>query len=158
MVDAEQMIYENQLDQGLQVLDGLLYDEPGYGSLHNHIGWAHMYYTSNTTKAELHLKLAIRFDEAFAPAYLHLGVLYNRLGRYSEAIACLQTGMTKPNSNRYALMLNMAQAHELRNELGKAIRTYKEAMLTSVASHEIENLMEGVKRCRRKRVALFFSI
>jgi len=33
MKDAEILIYENQIDAGLKVLDGLLYEEPGYGSL-----------------------------------------------------------------------------------------------------------------------------
>jgi tetratricopeptide (TPR) repeat protein len=92
MTTAEQLIYDDQVEQGMKVLDNLLYEEPGYGSLHNHIGWACMYYTHDNVKAELHLKLAIRFDEAYAPPYLHLGILYNRLGRYSEAIECMRVG------------------------------------------------------------------
>ena len=146
MATAEQLIYDNQVEQGLKVLDNLLYEEPGYGSLHNHIGWAYMYYTPDAAKAELHLKLSIRFDAAFAPAYLHLGVLYNRLG------------LTKPNANKYALMSNIAQAYELRGALGAAIKAYKEAMVTSVAEHEVSYLMEGVKRCRRKRMAMLFTL
>lgn len=157
MATAEQLIYDNQVEQGLKVLDTLLYEEPGYGSLHNHIGWAYMYYTPDAAKAELHLKLSIRFDAAFAPAYLHLGVLYNRLGRYSEAIDCLRVGLTKPNANKYALMSNIAQAYELRGELGAAIKAYKEALVTSVAEFEVSQLMEGVKRCRRKRMAMLFT-
>jgi len=157
MATAEQLIYDNQVEQGLKVLDNLLYEEPGYGSLHNHIGWAYLYYTPDHAKAELHLKLAIRFDEAYAPAYLHLGVLYNRLGRYSEAIDCLRVGLTKPNANKYALMANIAQAYELRGDLRMAIKTYKEALVTSVAEYEVSQLMEGVKRCRRKRMAMLFA-
>jgi tetratricopeptide (TPR) repeat protein len=156
MTTAEQLIYDNQVEQGLQVLDNLLYEEPGYGSLHNHIGWAYMYYTQDHTKAELHLKLAIRFDE-YAPAYLHLGTLYNRLGRYSEAIECMKVGVTKPNANKYVLMLNIAQAYELRGDLRAAIKAYKEAMVTSVAGHEVNQLIECVKRCRRKRMAMLFT-
>lgn len=157
MAAAEQLIYDNQVEQGLKVLDTLLYEEPGYASLHNHIGWAYMYYTPETAKAELHLKLSIKFDAAYAPAYLHLGVLYNRLGRYSEAIDCLRAGLTKPNTNKYALMSTMAQAYELRGDLRAAIKAYKEAMVTAVAEHEVNYLMEGVKRCRRKRMALLFT-
>jgi len=157
MAAAEQLIYDNQVEQGLKVLDNLLYEEPGYGSLHNHIGWAYMYYTPEAAKAELHLKLSIKFDADYASAYLHLGVLYNRLGRYAEAIDCLRVGLTKPNANKYALMSNIAQAYELRGALGTAIKAYKEAMLTSVAEYEVSHLMEGVKRCRRKRMAMLFT-
>lgn len=157
MAMAEQLIYDNQVEQGLKVLDTLLYEEPGNASMHNHIGWAYMYYTPDTAKAELHLKLSIKFDAAYAPAYLHLGVLYNRLGRYGEAIECMRIGMTKPNANKYVLMSTIAQAYELRGDLRAAIKAYKEAMVTSVAEHEVSYLLEGVKRCRRKRMALLFT-
>src|SRR6187549_2283430 len=76
MTEAEQLIYDNKIDQGLHMLTDLLYDEPGYGRLHNYIGWANLYYTQNVTQAELHFKMAIRFDETFAPPYLHMGTLY----------------------------------------------------------------------------------
>jgi len=62
MADAERLIYSNQVEDGLLMLTDLLYDEPGYGSLHNHIGWAYMYYTADVEKAERHLKLAIYLD------------------------------------------------------------------------------------------------
>jgi hypothetical protein len=54
-------------------------------------------------------------------------------------------------------MSNIAQAYELRGDLGTAIKAYKEGMLTSVAEHEVSYLMEGVKRCRRKRMAMLFT-
>ena len=158
MVDAEQMIYNNQVDEGLRVLNNLLYDEPGYGSLHNHIGWAYMYYTSDAARAELHLKMAIKFDVEFAPPYLHLGSLYNRLGRYAEAIEWLQKGLTKKQANRVAILQSMAYAYELRCEYRQAIKAYKEAAMASVVDVEINNLMSGIKRCRRKRLAFFFTL
>ena len=82
MADAEQLIYNNRVGEGLELLNALLYDEPGYGSLHNHIGWAYLYYTTDLAQAELHLKMALTFDTAFAPPYLHLGTLYLRSGKY----------------------------------------------------------------------------
>lgn len=71
MADAERLIVNNQIEDGLVLLNNLLYDEPGYGSLHNHIGWAYMYYTTEVAKAERHLKLAIHFDAEFTAPYLH---------------------------------------------------------------------------------------
>ena len=157
MADAERLIYENKVDEGLVLLNNLLYDEPGYGSLHNHLGWAYMYYTADVAKAELHLKMAMNFDLEFAPPYLHLGVLYMRNGRYSEAVTILEAGLTKPNANRVVLLENIGQAYELRCEYSKAIKTYKEAAKSSVVGFEVNNLMEGIKRCRKKRVAFFFT-
>ena len=158
MADAERLIYENKVEDGLVLLNNLLYDEPGYGSLHNHLGWAYMYYTADVAKAELHFRMAMNFDLEFAPPYLHLGTLYMRSGKHSEAISILEAGLTKPNANRVVLLENIAHAYELRCEYSKAIKAYKEAIRASVVSFEINNLMEGIKRCRKKRLAFFFTI
>lgn len=155
--DAEQMFYNNQIEEGLAVLNNLLYDEPGYGNLHNHLGWAYLYYTADTKRAELHLKLAIRFNEAFAPPYQHLGALYTKAGNYTEALACLEKGVTKNQANKVAMLQNIAHVYELQAKWAEAIKVYKKAMLASVVDQEINNLKAGIKRCRRKRVTLLFS-
>jgi len=157
MADAERLIYENRVEEGLGLLNNLLYDEPGYGSLHNHLGWAYMYYTADIAKAELHLKMAMAFDSDLAPPYLHLGALYMRNAKYGDALAILEAGLIKPNANRVVLLENIAHAYELRCEYGKAIKAYKDAAKASVVSGEINNLMEGIKRCRKKRVAFFIT-
>lgn len=156
MAEAERLIYNNQIDEGLTVLNNLLYDEPGYGRLHNHIGWAYMYYTDNVTNAEMHLKMAIRFDAGFAAPYLHIGNLCVRTGRYTEALDYLEIGLTKANANKVALLESIGNAYEMKCEYSKAIKAYRKATLASMAGFEMNNLMEGIKRCRKKRLAFFF--
>ena len=158
MADAERLILDNKVNEGLALLNNLLYDEPGYGSLHNHLGWAYLYHAHNIGKAELHLKAAITFDADFAPAYLHLGTLYLRSGKYTKALATLATGATKTDANQVAFFECMGQAYELRCEYSKAIKAYKEAAKASVMSFEMNTLMEGIKRCRKKRVTFFFTL
>ena len=157
MADAERLIYESKVDEGLALLNNLLYDEPGYASLHNHLGWAYLYYTADIVRAETHFKAAMKFDLEFAPPYLHLGVLYMRNGKYEDALTFLESGLKKPNANRIALLENIAQAYELRAEYGQAIKAYKEAAKSSVVSFEVNNLMDGIKRCRKKRLTMFFT-
>lgn len=157
MANAERMIYENQVDEGLRTLNGLLYEEPGYSNLHNYLGWAYMYYTQDSERAELHLKMAIRFASEYAPPYLHMGSLLNRSGRYAEAIAYFQQGLTKPNANRVALFEGMAFAYEMKSEYSDAVRIYKEAARSTAAQYEVDRIMQSIKRCRRKRLALFFT-
>jgi len=156
MANAERLIGNNQIEEGLVLLNNLLYDEPGYGSLHNHIGWAYLYYTTEAAKAEQHLKLAIHFDAEFTAPYLHLGNLYIRMGRYTEALENLEKGLTKQNANRVAFLESIGHVYELKREYTKAIRTYKEA-LASTVGFEIANLTEGIKRCRKKRWVMMFN-
>ena len=158
MTEAEGLISNNQVDEGLSLLQNLLYDEPGYGRLHNHIGWAYMYYTSNTENAALHLRMAIQFDSDYAAPYLHIGNLCVRTGQYTKALEYLETGLTKSNANRVAFLESMGNAYEMKGEYSKAIKSYKAAVMASMAGFEVNNLMEGIKRCRKKRLSFFFTI
>jgi predicted Zn-dependent protease len=155
--EAEGLIYDNKVNEGLQVLNDLLYDEPGYGYLHNYLGWAYMYYTADVAKAELHLKFAIRFDGEYSAPYIHLGNLYIRANRLAEAIEYLERGVQKPNASRATFWESIGQAYELKGEFTKAIKAYREATLASVAAHEITNFTESVKRCRKKKYATMFG-
>ena len=137
-------------------MNDLLYEEPGYASLHNHIGWAHLYYTSDVAKAELHLKMAIKFEAEFHPPYQHIGTLFTRTGRYAEALEYLERGLAL-KCNPVAFLENMAQVYELKGEYTRAIQTYKKASLASLSSGEMSNHEEGIKRCRKKRLSLFFT-
>ncbi|MBA4053149.1 MAG: hypothetical protein C0490_00400 [Marivirga sp.] len=156
MTEAEALLVNNQIENGLELLNNLLYEEPGYGSLHNHIGWAYMYYTADVLKAERHLKLAIHFDAGFMAPFLHLGNLYIRMARYNEALQYFEKGLTKQNANRVAFLEGMAHAYELKREYAKAIKTYKEALVSTVG-FESGNLVEGIKRCRKKRWVMMFN-
>lgn len=156
LAEAEQLIATNHVERGLKLMNELLYDEPGYGYLHNHLGWAYLYYTQDTARAELHLMMAVKFNEEYPAPYLHLGTLYIRMGRYTDALAYLERGLTKPNANRQVFFQSIAQAYEMKREFGKAIQAYKEALTHSVG-YESDTLMQSIKRCRKKRLVLFFS-
>lgn len=156
LVNAEQMMYNNQVNEGLALMDSLLYEEPGYGTLHNHLGWAYLYYTTDTAKAELHLTMAIKFDAEYAPPYLHLANLFIRVGRYDEALKNLEAGLKKNNANKVAFLENMAQVYELKRDYRTAIKYYKEA-LASAVGFETAQLAEGIKRCRKKRWVMMFT-
>ncbi|MBX2899663.1 MAG: tetratricopeptide repeat protein [Cyclobacteriaceae bacterium] len=156
LTQAEQMFYNNQVPEGLAVLQNLLYEEPGYAQLHNHLGWAYLYYTQDMAQAELHLKLAIRFNAAYAPPYLHLGNLLIRLARYTEALEYLHKGLHQQQANKVAFLEVLAQVYELRRDFTNAIKHYKQA-LVATTGFETGQLMEGIKRCQKKRWTMLFA-
>src|SRR4051812_8544170 len=100
LAQAEQLIYSNNVDGGLRLMNELLYDEPGYGSLHNYLGWAYLYYTADVARAEMHLRMAVKFNEEYPAPYLHMGTLLIRRGKHNEAITFLEKGLQKQNANR----------------------------------------------------------
>lgn len=155
---AERMIADGRVEEGLAILCDLLYDEPGYARLHNHLGWAYMYYTQDVEKAEQHFKLAIRFAPEYAPPYLHMGNLLNRAGRYTEAVECFREGLEKPQALRAVLLEGMAHAYEVSGKLRLAMRAYREAATYTVVDYEVERMLNAVKRCRRKKLVTLFSL
>lgn len=157
LTKAEQMIYDGQVEDALNVLNNLLFEEPGYAPLHNHLGWAYLYYGNNASRAEMHFRAAMRFAADFAPPYLHMGTLMNRAARYAEAIEQFRAGLTRPEANRASLLEGIAHAYEMQGEYRRAMRAYREAAMASVVDFEVDRLLNGAKRCRKKRIALFFS-
>ena len=155
--EAEQLIYSNEIDRGLNLLNELLYDEPGYGLLHNYLGWAYMYYTGDTARAELHLQMAMKFDPDYHAPYQHLGQLLLREARYAEAIGYFKIGLTRTAANTSIVWESIGRAYELQANYKEAIAAYKQAMICSLVTHEMNNLNEGIKRCRKKRWVMMFS-
>jgi tetratricopeptide (TPR) repeat protein len=155
MTDAETLIMEGCVNDGLALLQNLLYEEPGYGALHNYLAWAYLYYAENEQKAEAHWKWAIRFNKELPAPYLHLGRYYSGKGKYSEAEKYLREGLEQPDANRVALLEILAHVYELRGVYSKAVETYKSALANCVG-YQSEAFLEGIKRCRRKKWVLMF--
>jgi tetratricopeptide (TPR) repeat protein len=155
--EAEELIIDDQVEQGMAMLNSLLYDEPGYSDLHNYLGWAYLYYGADPKKAELHFNAAIRFNPEYAAPYLHMATLCLRAQRYSDVLAYAEKGLTKPNANKVALYEIIGNAYEVRGEFRKAIKAYRTASFSSMATYEVNSLSEGIRRCWKKRVTLFFT-
>lgn len=154
---AEDLIYADNVDEGLRLMNELLYEEPGYGSLHNHLGWAYMYYTTDSDRAEMHLKMAVKFSKGYVAPYLHLGALYIRMGRYTEALEYLETGLVIPGANRLAFLEEIARVYELKQQYRQAVKAWKRA-LAACAGPESTTYYESIRRCRKKRITFLFSL
>lgn len=151
MVEAEKLIMSQQVQEGLNILNGLLYEEPGYGSLHNHLGWAHLYFTHDLQSAERHLQVALKFSPEYPAPYLHMGALYMRQNRFAEAAAIFERGSQLAAADRLAMLDGLARAQESMHNFKGAIRSYRKAALASLNDGELKSLREGIRRCRRKR-------
>jgi len=154
---VEDMLYDDQIDEALEVLHKVLEEEPGYAPLHGFLGWAYAYFANDPSWAETHLRMAIRFCAEFASPYHYLGDVLNKGERYEEAIECFRAGLKARNPNRNALYEGMARAYEMLKQYRKAIRAYREAAAVAVDDYEVHRNLQSVKRCRKKRLALMFS-
>jgi hypothetical protein len=51
----------------------------------------------------------------------------------------------------------IGQAHEMKGEYKLAIKAYRDAMLSTLVSGEMNIYAEGIKRCRKKRWSSIFN-
>jgi tetratricopeptide (TPR) repeat protein len=157
LTEAEQLIVNDDVEQGVAILNDLLYAEPGYSNLHNYLGWAYLYYGADPNRAELHLKMAMLFNAEYHAPYLHMATLCLREQKYNAVIQYAEIGLTKPQARKVALYEIIGNAYELKGEFRKAIKAYKAASMSSMATSEMNSFTEGIRRCWRKRVRLMLT-
>lgn len=138
-------------ERALKLLEGILYEEPGYSRLHHTLGVIYLHYADDTKTAEGHFRMAILFDPEFADPYWYLGELLREEDRLDEAIGIYLKGVEARRSRKSDLLAGAGQAYELKKKYGKAIRHYKEALSHSAESSACRALEASIKRCRRKK-------
>jgi tetratricopeptide (TPR) repeat protein len=149
--EANRLVYNEEHEQALKILNNILFEEPGYARLHHTIGCIYFYQAEETKKAEQHFRLAIRFDPEFAEPYGDLGQLLSDDERLDEAIHIYTQGMNAKKANKTQLLSSTAKAYELKKKYTKAIKHYKEALGHSAELWNCLTLEESIKRCKRKQ-------
>lgn len=145
------MAWEESHERALQLLDPILYEEPGYARLHNTLGIIYLIHAEDLENAEKHLRLAIHFDRKFADPYWYLGKLLAEDERLDEAIAIYEKGLKAKHSKKTGLLTEIGKAYELKKRFTKAINRYKKALGYSAELWNCIALEESIKRCRRKQ-------
>jgi tetratricopeptide (TPR) repeat protein len=151
LTEAMRLVWEEGHEPALKLLDKLLYEEPGYGRLHNILGIIHLNYADNIETAEMHFRMAIKFNPKFSEPYWYLGQLLCQEDRLNEAISVFKDGLKAKHSNKSGLFANVAKAYELKKKYSKAIRHYKDALSHSAELWNCIALEESIQRCKRKR-------
>lgn len=137
-------------ERAIKLLDRLLYEEPGYGRLHQTLGI--IYFNAEEIKqAEVHFRMAIRFNTELAESYNYLGSILRQDERHDEAIEICKKGLTAKQANKSKLLESVGQSYELKKKYSKAIRSYREALSYSAELWECKVLEENIKRCKRKQ-------
>jgi tetratricopeptide (TPR) repeat protein len=148
---ALQLAWMEGHEPALKLLDRILYEEPGYGRLHNALGFLYFVYAEDVKQAEVHFRMAIRFSPKFADPYWHLGQLLKQEERHDEAIEICSKGLKAKQANKTRLLESVGQAYELKKKYSKAIRNYKVALSHSAELWQCLVLEENIKRCKRKQ-------
>jgi tetratricopeptide (TPR) repeat protein len=148
---ALEMAWMEGHERSLKLLDKLLYEEPGYSRLHNTLGIIYMKYAEEYKQAELHLRLAIRFNPSFADPYNNLMEILRQDERHDEMIELCIQGLAAKRANKALLFENIGNGWELKHKYRKAIKSYRDALNHSTELRNCRALEENIQRCKRKQ-------
>ena len=149
--EASRLLAEEGHEAALRLLDKLLYEEPGYGRLHNLLGVIYFYCADEIAKAEIHFRAAILLDPRLAEPYEHYAKLLHHEERLNDAIGISKKGLRAKQANKQLLLENVGQAYELKKEFRKAIKHYRKALTYTADLWNGRILDESIKRCKRKQ-------
>ena len=151
MEQALEIAWMEGHERALKLLDKLLYEEPGYGRLHNTLGIIYLKYADELNKAETHFRMAIQFNPEFAEPYSNLAYLLQQDERHDEMIEICLKGLNAKKANRALLLENVGNGWELKHKYRKAIKSYRDALSHSAELWNCKVLEESIKRCKRKQ-------
>lgn len=138
-------------ERALKLLDKLLYEEPGYGRLHHTLGIIYLKYADDAKQAEMHFRMAIKFNPELGESYQQLAEVLQQDDRHDETIEICLQGLKAKKANKSLLLENVGNAWELKKKYGKAIKSYRDALKHSAELWNCKVLEESIKRCKRKQ-------
>lgn len=138
-------------ERAINLLNKLLYEEPGYGRLHYTLGVIYFRYADESKLAEQHLKLAVQFCPEYADSYALLVDVLKQDERHDETIEICKRGLKAERADKSALLNSLGNAWELKQNYSKAIKSYRKALRHSAELWNCRVLEENIKRCKRKQ-------
>lgn len=138
-------------ERAINLLERLLYEEPGYGRLHYTLGVIYFRYADENKLAEQHLKLAVKFCPEYADSYALLVDVLKQDERHDETIEICKSGLKAERADKSALLGSLGNAWELKQNYSKAIKSYRKALRHSAELWNCRVLEENIKRCKRKQ-------
>jgi len=157
VLDAEKAFEQGLYLEGKAYLDNALAEEPTYGKAHNHMGWFYMFHLEDYDKAEVHLRLALKYAKQYSAPYVHYITLLFEAKRLDEHEKLVAKAMYVPGVRKSFLYNEDGRRHEVTGKYTQAMKLYRMAIRWSMDEQEIEMIRDNIRRAKSKRW-LFLNI
>jgi len=156
IMKAETAFEKNEYLEGMHFLENALSIEPTYGKAHNHMGWLYLYPLEDWTKAERHLKLALKYNANYGGSYTHMAHILFENARFDELTELLQKALTVGTVAKSFVLNEFGRMYEASAKFKRAISYYKEAIKWCFDDRELNIIKDNIRSSRRKRWDLMF--
>lgn len=148
--EADQLLKDNRIGSGVELLNQILAREPAYGRAYNHLAWVYEVKYQDLEKAWELYSLALKYAPDYLPVYLNAIVCLSKMERFDDLKALLEKARQVPGINRSRLFGEEAIMYEMQQDYPKAIDTYKQAIALTLSDDDINYYNQCIERCRRK--------
>ncbi|WP_299224304.1 hypothetical protein [uncultured Psychroserpens sp.] len=149
-LEADDLLSDNKIVEGRDLLLEMLSEYPDYGKAHNHLGWIYHYKMVNYIKAEKHYRLSIKYSRGFYAGYTNYSYFLIDKGAYKEMITFGEKALKIDGVDKGLIYNQMAKAYELRADYMDAYRLYKKAKINSLRGNYIEEINASLQRLQGK--------
>ena len=151
---AKDAAYDDRFDEAKRLLEGALYEEPGYAKVHARLGDLYHYDYENKELAIRHYELAIRFYPAYQEVYQELVSIYQDQRNYVKLKRLLKKGMGVKALDPVFLYEKLGMAEEGQGHYKEAIGWYRKGLQESLNNNDTSELKKHIRRNRYKRFKL----
>jgi len=149
-LEAEADIRNNNYQEAFQKYETILYDDPTYAPAHNSMGWIYKTQFENHDKAEMHFRTAIKSDPFYPHPYFHLATVMMDMDRFKELEEHLEHCLEVYTIDKSWVHDRFGMMYEMKGEFDKAIKSYENAILTTMNNDKIKEYQGDIDRCKIK--------
>lgn len=150
-LEVGKAIDERDISGAKNLLEEILFIDPGYGRAHNHLGWIYETKIKDFKRAKRHYELAIKFCQKTYPVvYVNFGYLLIEFGELEYAEAVIEEGITVSGSDKATLLYQKGKIAEHRQNYIEALRTYQLAQKTNFNKDFHGLLLNEIARVQSK--------
>ncbi|UII31135.1 hypothetical protein LVD17_22850 [Fulvivirga ulvae] len=136
--------------QAKRLLMELLEDQPDHGRAHQLLGWIYASQLNQYDLAEVHFKMAMRFEPYHAATYSDYIYLLKMTSKYAEMIKFAGKAEKIDGVNLCYIQRYKAEAFEMLRDYKNAISAYSEAIINALDEDVISCCERGIERIARK--------
>lgn len=152
--EADNLIAQKKISDAVNLLEGILNEDPQYGKAYNHLGWIYETKYKDYPKAEEYYRKCLEFTPDYPAVYLNISVVLSHLGKWKELEDVLNGALLVPGVDKATIYNEFGIMNELQGKFEAAIENYKTAIRFSLSDVNIDTYYASTKRCIKKQEML----
>ncbi|WP_051203273.1 hypothetical protein [Hugenholtzia roseola] len=149
-MQADQKIKDGKIAEAVQLLEGILREDPTFGRAYNHLGWVYEIKYQLYQQADEYYRLALQHAPEYLATYYNYMALLSNLKRFNELRQLLERAKAIDGINKVTLYNEYGILYEMEGQYGRAIDAYQESIRQALDMKIIENRLLSIERCKKK--------